>query len=291
MLSIIICSKNKLLYQALVLNIEKTIGIAYELIKIDNTNNQYNIATAYNKGALQSTYNHLLFLHEDVAFITKNWGQVLMHIFTTNPLVGVIGVAGSTYKSLIPSTWGAADKMHNHYNIFHQINEITRHDYSNPTNATNAPVVVIDGVFIATTKIIYDHVKFDENIITHFHGYDILFSITASKLCTVIVTFNINLVHNSVGSFNYQWLQAQVKVHQYLSTYNQPYFTTIKNLQKSQINKAEKYSYKGTLKQLTYAKNIPLTSIISWVKLSKKIAFKNCYFTIKTMLKAIQYRL
>lgn len=62
MLSIIISSYQPQFYSALEKNIAETIGIPYEIIKIDNPN-LMGICEAYNKGASLSKYDYLLFVH------------------------------------------------------------------------------------------------------------------------------------------------------------------------------------------------------------------------------------
>ena len=50
MISIIICSRQKELSAQLKNNIQNTIGTEYEIIKVDNSQNEYFITQAYNKG-------------------------------------------------------------------------------------------------------------------------------------------------------------------------------------------------------------------------------------------------
>ena len=114
MLSIRISSYQPQFYSALEKNIAETIGIPYEIIKIDNPN-LMGICEAYNKGASLSKYDYLLFVHEDVIFHTKEWGQKLInHLKLEN--VGVIGVAGSNYVPIAPIGWYLPDNSYNFLN-------------------------------------------------------------------------------------------------------------------------------------------------------------------------------
>ena len=111
MISIIISSYQDKFYSALEKNIAETIGIPYEIIKIVNPN-LMGICEAYNKGASMAKYNYLLFLHEDVIFHTKEWGQKLVsHLEKEN--VGVIGIAGSNYVPRFPIGWHVPDDKYN----------------------------------------------------------------------------------------------------------------------------------------------------------------------------------
>jgi hypothetical protein len=106
MISIIICSVHPSLFILIEENISKTIGTPpFEIIKIDNTNNQYGICTAYNTGAAAAKFPYLCFVHEDVIFRSMNWGEELISFFEKNQETGLIGIAGSKYKSLSPGSW------------------------------------------------------------------------------------------------------------------------------------------------------------------------------------------
>ena len=72
MLSIIISSYQPEFYLALEKNIAESIGIPYEIMKIDNPGIM-GICEAYNRGAEKAQYDFLLFLHEDVLFETQDW--------------------------------------------------------------------------------------------------------------------------------------------------------------------------------------------------------------------------
>jgi hypothetical protein len=68
MVSIIICSKYQQLDKQLLLNIQNTIGTAYEVVNIDNSQHQYSIFEAYNIGVSRAKGEYLCFMHEDVLF-------------------------------------------------------------------------------------------------------------------------------------------------------------------------------------------------------------------------------
>ncbi len=68
--------------------------------------------------------------------------------------------------------------------------------YANPepTNPVQE-VVVIDGVFMCTTKKGLGINSHDEKLITGFHLYDLNFSFSISGKYKVLVTFDIKLTH------------------------------------------------------------------------------------------------
>jgi len=57
MISVIVCSRQASSWDLHRRNVEKTVGCDYEYIRIDNTNNTYNLCAAYNKGSEQAKAN------------------------------------------------------------------------------------------------------------------------------------------------------------------------------------------------------------------------------------------
>ena len=93
-LSVIICSRSRTIKRQLSENIQKTIGCEYELIVIDNSQNDKSIFEAYRQGTEQSTGEYLCFVHDDVEFISKNWGIIVSCYFKQHPQCGCLGIAG-----------------------------------------------------------------------------------------------------------------------------------------------------------------------------------------------------
>src|SRR5205809_6411151 len=113
MLSIIICSRD---HEQLVLvkkNISETIGIPFEILSIDNSNNKYSICTAYNTAASEAKYETLCFMHEDIVIRTYNWGNIVLDILKQD--FGLAGVAGSMYKSRSISGWTTGNPQYDFF--------------------------------------------------------------------------------------------------------------------------------------------------------------------------------
>jgi hypothetical protein len=228
MISIIICSINKTFAEQVQQSISKTIGVTYEVIVLDNTINPKGISAVYNEGGLKAKYDILCFIHEDLLFETKNWGKILLDAFSANSRLGLIGVAGSNYKSKGPSGWFTGIKEHdfcniNHLNNTNQVEKI----YFNPNpNVNLQPAVVLDGVFLATRKNVWQTIRFDEKLLTGFHLYDIDFSFRVAKEYDVAVTFNIDMIHIVKGAhFNNNWLTTTLAWHELMSS-SLPFFSS-----------------------------------------------------------------
>ena len=218
MLSIIISSYQPQFYSALEKNIVETIGIPYEIIKIDNPN-LMGICEAYNKGASLSKYDYLLFVHEDVIFHTKEWGQKLInHLKLEN--VGVVGVAGSNYVPQAPIGWHLPDNSFNFLNLIQ--NNKTK---TNPRLFKNIDspqnVFALDGVFLGVKKVIYLKFGFDENL-KGFHGYDLDFSLRIAQKYQNVVINDILIEHFSIGNPDLEWFNSNVYTREKINYhYNQ----------------------------------------------------------------------
>lgn len=217
MISIVICSINEEFARQVKRNIDETIGVTWELILINNAVLKKSIAQVYNMGASQARYNIICFLHEDVLFRSQNWGQTLVSLFEEYSELGLVGLAGAKYKSRTFSGWSTGIKVLDCVNVLHL--DPNGHEqllYVNPDPGSPVQeVVVIDGVFMCTTKKIWKEFPHDENLITGFHLYDLDFSFSISKKYKVLVSYNIQLTHLTTGgSYGDNWLGYTMRWHQ-----------------------------------------------------------------------------
>ncbi|WP_264553459.1 glycosyltransferase family protein [Flavobacterium sp. N2038] len=213
MISIIICSRDISLYTKIHKSIEETIGITeYEIIKIDNSVENLAIVKSYNIGIQKSKFEYLLFVHEDVLFHTVNWGQILVDIFDSNSKLGLIGVAGTKYKSKFPSAfWHTKEELLNINLIQHYPNKPKSHLKLGFIENHMEKVVAIDGVFIALKK--NTGVQFNEKI-SGFHCYDLGISVDIlEKGYQIVVTDQILIEHFSNGNTNLDFINGVIKFH------------------------------------------------------------------------------
>lgn len=220
MISVIICSANQSELLAVSANIAKTIGVAHEIIAFDNHDGSRGICELYNQGVQSAQYDLLCLMHEDIEMQTVGWGEKVMEIFKQNSRLGLVGVAGGGYKSLVPSGWYNADLELNgafyccliqgfkHSGIEEYV------DYRNPRNEQLSKVAAIDGCWMCTRKEIALKYPFDETLLTGFHAYDIDFSMAIGQAHDVAVTYEILLRHFSEGSFSGEWESETLKIHE-----------------------------------------------------------------------------
>jgi len=212
MLSIIICSRKENVSDELAINIDKTIGCAYELIVIDNSANKYSIFEAYNLGIEKSKGIYLCFIHDDILFHTQNWGEVINRVFNENPKAGLLGIAGTKMKTKMPSAWWRCPEDK-------KAIKIIQHSKHPPSvnwdlgfkNNSLEQVVVIDGVFMVLRKD--KNLHFNKEI-KGFHNYDLNISFECIKKgFTIFVTDEILTEHFSAGSINKDWVVSTFKIH------------------------------------------------------------------------------
>ena len=205
MLSIIISSYQPHYYQALEKNIAETIGIPYEVIKVDNPG-KIGICEAYNHGAQKAQYDYLLFLHEDVLFETQNWGLILTQLLSKKS-IGCVGLAGGDYVSSYPLPW-----WQNKERRFFHLNQISTNEEKKINRLTeHKNVIFLDGVFIACRRNIFLETRFSDYL-QGFHGYDMDFSWRASQTHQNIVSHEITLTHFSAGHPNIEWFKSLILI-------------------------------------------------------------------------------
>ncbi|MEO6230489.1 MAG: glycosyltransferase [Ferruginibacter sp.] len=215
MISIIICSVNKILLKQLELNIAASIGLNHEIIAINNTEVNEGICTVYNKAGALAQYPVLLFLHEDVLFDTPNWGPLILKHFT-NLGVGMIGLAGGDTKGIVPSSWSMVSRS-KEMNLIqhHRSGTIGKHIFSSESGreAVAKNVVMLDGFFLCVRRSVFDEFKFDEVNLNGFHGYDIDYSLQVFRKYDVRVVFDILVHHYSVGIPNRSWIESAITIN------------------------------------------------------------------------------
>lgn len=218
MLSIIIASASRQLAREIKENIAQTVGCPHEVLLFDNSDGKRSMCGIYNEGAWQATFELLCFMHEDVALKTEDWGNAVAQLFKQNNRLGVLGIAGSTYKSLTPSGW----LSHNHLRETEYSQLIQSYKYSgthtlrhyrNPGNRNPANVATVDGVWMCVKKDVALRFPFDEQTFQKFHCYDLDFCLSVGLHYDIVVTFDVLLHHFSDGNFNAEWMEEALKLH------------------------------------------------------------------------------
>jgi hypothetical protein len=293
MISIIISSANTEQLQQVTDNITGTIGVPFELIAINNSDGQRGICAVYNEGAKLAKYGTLCFMHDDINIKTPDWGKIVLNIFNTDDNIGLIGVAGSAYKTLSPSGWNPTGlKAAAYTNIiqhFKYQEKETFHYYENPGDVVLAPVTCIDGVWFCTTKAIATRILFDENTFKGFHVYDLDFSFAVGLKYKIVVTYDVLIEHFSEGNYNIGWMSDSIKLHE---KWNCIFPINLGSFLQSETLPAEKETFKLFIDQLILFK-FPIQIAYKALymnnrmyKFKAKLFFKLHYTILKKYLEA-----
>lgn len=216
MISIIIASAKSNLLNDVRENISKTIGIPYEILSFENSNAEKSICQIYNEGIAKAKYDILCFMHEDIKVYTEDWGQAVLDIFANNSKIGLVGIAGSQYKAMSPSSWFSWLDQYNRFNMVQRYkftDTETKIVHHNPNNEKLAKVTGVDGVWLCTNKRVTKEIKFDEGLLKGFHGYDVDFSLSVGEKWDVVVTYDVLIEHFSEGNYDRNWVENTILVH------------------------------------------------------------------------------
>lgn len=206
MISIVVCSVNDEMFQQFSQNVQSTIGVPFEIIRIDNSRNTHSICSAYNEGKAACRYDVICFIHEDVLFQTGSWGRILLDIFK-DPGIGLAGIFGACYLSLFPDAQADLEECQGQVIEGYKEDKPLRRASRFPGNPLTE-VAVIDGVFMATRKSIMDKISFSDDILKGFHGYDFDISMQIRRHYKVVVTAKLLLLHISSGSYTAPYFEA-----------------------------------------------------------------------------------
>jgi len=214
-ISIIICSRNP--NEALSVR-RNLLGTAkypnsLEIIVLDNREKNEGLCAVYNQGVAKASGRVLVFMHEDVWMMEKDWDVVLLKKFREMPEMQILGVAGSSLLVDNPlPLWYAAGVPHTFGKVVHLVkksDEFFLALYNDGDGDQEA--VVVDGLWFAARKTLFEKCRFDEKTFTKFHFYDLDICMVALEFGKIYVTTDIRVLHKSEGSFKEEW-KEQSKV-------------------------------------------------------------------------------
>lgn len=210
MISIVICSRTVTISEALQKNIEETIGVSYEIVLINNSQNQYNIFTAYNKGVALSRFPIICFMHDDIELMTPNWGEIVVTKFIDSTL-GAIGVAGAPYYPILAGPWWSGGVL-SKYIVEGKGKTTEILAYQTPLN-NQLPAVVLDGVWMCIRKSLFEQIRFDSERLQGYHLYDVDICLQVCSLGFAIQSvYDVLIYHGSHGVMNQNWMDNCLEV-------------------------------------------------------------------------------
>lgn len=215
MISIIVSTYKPENWSAFVKNVEETIGVEYEIVKIDNPGIM-SLCEVYNRGIKLAKYPYLCFSHDDIVFSLQNWGANVIDFFQKQPEYGLIGIAGVAYKTWTPTGWYFPDDRHfckmDMYQATHNFNDREHLLRNKPSDRNFDDVITLDGCWFCTTSKVVSEFKFDENTFTSYHCYDIDFALQVGQKYKVGVVYDLDITHVSHGQYNKVWVKETFKL-------------------------------------------------------------------------------
>ncbi|MFC2171601.1 glycosyltransferase [Acidobacteriota bacterium] len=212
MISVIVCSRLGPESDLHEKNVVRTIGCDFEYVRLDNQNGDEGLCAAYNKGIRQAQGDILVFVHEDVFFMTLGWGKILKQKFAGDSRLGLVGVAGTQHLFKAREMWTAAGIPHLRGRVVHELDEGRQFFLTVFSEHKNDDeVVAVDGLFFAIPAHLFDRIQFDENTFDRFHFYDLDICMQIRRTHRIIVTCDILVKHRSTKHNSYSWREAAGK--------------------------------------------------------------------------------
>jgi len=203
-----VVSSTRLIDEKFVNMIKRTSGIQDIEVLMYENNGEMSLTQVYNKGLNESKNNIVVFMHDDIDILTKDWGKKLLNHYQ-NTDYGILGVAGTKSLTNNGVWWASRESMYGC--IRHTDGSKTwLNEYSYNFGNRIKDAVAVDGVFMSCCK---DRLKksFDESY-NDFHFYDISFCFDNFKEDVKIgVHFDISIVHKSIGETNDKWEENRLK--------------------------------------------------------------------------------
>lgn len=173
MISVICCYNNLEQFNSMKLSLKNNIDADYELIEVNNVNNDFkSAASALNYGASVSQGDILLFVHQDILFNDQNCLKNIAEILPNDCILGLFGAAYPKCK------YEASDLK---FSNLHQVD-------------------TVDECFFAMKREVWDHLKFNEDICNGWHLYAVEMCLRAQDNNIKVGSCALGVKHLSIGN-------------------------------------------------------------------------------------------
>lgn len=218
MISYIVCSRTATLADSIVENIRRTIGCDYELIVIDNSQQKFDIFTAYKEGVERARGDILCFVHDDVIdYHTPNWGVNVERHFAEDDKLGCIGIVGTHFAPNTPFEWYHC-LLSSGGCIMTTEGKTENMQYLDNFKDGNTIIeaVVLDGQWMCIRRSMFEgDIHWDTNNFNGWHCYDtdICFQVRDAGYKVGIIS-DVLIEHTSFGTCTKAWIEATKKVYE-----------------------------------------------------------------------------
>jgi GT2 family glycosyltransferase len=203
MISIVICSIDASKFTAVSRIYAEVLGKEpHEIVKISDAKS---LAEGYNRGLAQSKGEIVVFSHDDIHILTRDFAARLKKHMETYDCIGVAGT-----NRMVGPVWSGAGHPYIFGQVAHpgQGSALDVYIYAVPRRAVGN-IQGMDGLFLAFRRDVITALKWDEQIFDGFHCYDADCTYRAYLAGYKLAVVNdLPLIHFSPGDFG-------EKFHQY----------------------------------------------------------------------------
>jgi hypothetical protein len=198
-LSVVTCSDDDAQFAAMAASYARALSDwPHEIVRIADARS---LAEGYARGVERATGEVVVFTHDDVEILPRDFGHRLARRLAE---CDVLGVAGAT-RATGPA-WPFAGWPHLHGCVVYPEGS----GYHVTVYSRTVPVAhgirVMDGVFLAMRREVAGTVGWDAETCDGFHGYDVDFTLRAAKAgLRLAVASDLGVVHRSYGSLDKRW--------------------------------------------------------------------------------------
>lgn len=177
----------------------------HELVRIDDAKS---LAEGYTRALQFARHSIVVFTHDDVEILADALGHRLQRHLDRCDIVGIAGAERASGPS-----W-----VHAGHPWLHGCVVLPgSHGYEVNVYSERGPLVdglqVLDGVFLAMRSETARTVGWDAQAFTHFHAYDVDFTLRASKSgYRVAAATDLGVLHHSQGSYGDAWAREAAKL-------------------------------------------------------------------------------
>lgn len=207
-ISVLICSIDPNRFEAVTASYrQRFAGWPLEIVGVHDARS---LAEGYNRAAAQAKGDILVFSHDDIELVTPDFAtRLAAHL----DHIDGIGVAGAS--KIVGPRWGDAGQRWIHGHILHAPPP-GRRGALLMASGFQQPVCesirVLDGVFIAVRRHVWEAQGFDGDRYDGFHLYDLDFTWRASGAgARLAVPLDLTLFHRSEGRYDARWRQFALR--------------------------------------------------------------------------------
>jgi predicted O-linked N-acetylglucosamine transferase (SPINDLY family) len=200
--SVIICSIDRRKFERVTASYrQRFAGHPLEIVGVHDARS---LAEGYNRAAAGAQGDVLVFSHDDIELATPDFAaRMLAHLDRFDG----IGVAGAS--KVVGPKWGHAGQRHIHGHVLHAP-PADRRGVLLMASGFQAPVCegirVLDGVFLAVRRHVWEEQRFDADTYDGFHLYDLDFTWRASGAgARLAVPLDLLILHHSTGRYDAAW--------------------------------------------------------------------------------------